>query len=38
VFAWGEFANRPRSSRVFIGAALVLYAVGIATMTVAYTI
>jgi glucose uptake protein len=38
VFLWGEFAKGPRSSRVFIGAALVLYAVGIATMAIAYTI
>jgi len=37
VFVWDEFARGPRSSRVFIGAAMVLYAVGIATMAVAYT-
>ena len=37
VFVWDEFASGPRSSRVFIGAALVLYAVGIATMALAYT-
>jgi len=37
VFVWDEFAKGPASSRAFIGAALVLYAVGIATMAIAYT-
>ena len=35
VFVWDEFAKGPASSRTFIGAALVLYAVGIATMAIA---
>jgi glucose uptake protein len=38
VFVWDEFAKGPASSRRFIGAALILYAVGVATMAVAYTI
>ena len=37
VFVWDVFAKGPASSRAFIGAALVLYAVGIATMAIAYT-
>ena len=37
VFVWDEFAKGPASSRAYIGAALVLYAVGIATMAIAYT-
>ena len=38
VLAWGEFANGQRSSKVLIAAALVLYAVGVATMAIAYTL
>ena len=38
VLVWDEFAKGPQSSRVFIGAALALYAIGIATMAIAYTI
>jgi len=38
VFAWREFASGPPSSKVFIAAALVLYAVGVAMMAIAYTI
>jgi len=37
VFVWYEFAKGPASSRAFIGVALALYAVGIATMAIAYT-
>jgi len=38
VFVWREFANGPPSSRSFMAAALVLYAVGVATMAIAYTL
>lgn len=37
VFAWGEFANGSASSKVFIAASLLLYAVGVAAMAIAYT-
>ncbi len=37
VFVWGEFAQGSASSRAYIAAALVLYAVGVAAMAIAYT-
>jgi glucose uptake protein len=37
VFVWGEFAEGSRSSKALIAAALVLYAVGVAVMALAYT-
>jgi glucose uptake protein len=38
VFVWGEFASGDRKAKRLIGAALVLYAVGVATMAIAYTL
>ena len=38
VLVWGEFAKSQRSSKTLIAAALVLYAVGVATMAIAYTL
>jgi glucose uptake protein len=37
VLVWGEFSKGSTSSKAFIAAALVLYAVGVATMAIAYT-
>jgi glucose uptake protein len=37
VFVWGEFTKAPPSSKAFITAALLLYAVGITAMAIAYT-
>jgi len=37
VFVWREFAGGPQSSKRFITLALVLYAAGVAAMSVAYT-
>src|SRR5688572_8281117 len=38
VFVWHEFAGGSRSARTLIAAALVLYAVGITAMSMAYTL
>ncbi len=37
VFVWREFASGPSSSKAFIAAALLFYAVGVAVMAIAYT-
>ncbi len=37
VFVWGEFSKGPPSSRAFIAASLILYAIGVAIMAIAYT-
>lgn len=37
VFVWGEFSRGPPSSRAFIAASLILYAIGVAIMAIAYT-
>lgn len=38
VFVWGEFAKGSPRSKAFIAASLVLYAVGVSAMAIAYTI
>jgi hypothetical protein len=38
VFLWGEFKTGSASAKGFIAAALVLYALGVATMSIAYTL
>jgi len=37
VFAWREYASGPPTSKALIAAALLLYAVGVAAMAIAYT-
>lgn len=37
VFVWGEFSKGSASAQAFIAAALILYAVGVAIMAIAYT-
>jgi glucose uptake protein len=37
IFLWREFAEGSRSAKLLIAAALLLYAVGLAAMSIAYT-
>jgi glucose uptake protein len=37
VFVWGEFSRGSASAKAYVAAALILYAVGVATMAIAYT-
>jgi glucose uptake protein GlcU len=37
VLVWGEFSQGSRTAKAFIAAALILYAVGVGIMAIAYT-